>query len=406
MKEVDKNLELSKDEIRKKKLGVVLKDIHAQIPKRPIDYTKVGDFEIRGGFIEGRKINRLIIYLRSFGCEYMLNDDNGGCTMCGHLAGTSRGERISDDAFIKQFDTILTEVDLTNISMICIYNAGSFFNDIELPDIVRMHIYKELTTINNIKSIIFESRPEYITSEKMKKMRDILPDKRIEIGIGLESSSEYIRSMCLNKGFKIDEFNKAIAILKENKICLLAYVLQKPPFVSEKQAIDDTISSVKWAFENEVDVVSIEPVSVQKNTLVHLLYKMKLYRSPWIWSVLSAIKGIGPIGLIRIGGFEFFPPPDVCTHNCSMCNDICINAIEEFNISNNFEVINNTLEMNCQNCKGEWLNELNNTSTIEENIDIFLEHYNKNSLIELLRTDVRGYPNDLIRMGGCGLLNL
>jgi radical SAM enzyme (TIGR01210 family) len=406
MQERDKNLGLSKDAIRKQKLGVVLKDIHAQIPKHPIDYTKVGDFEIRGGFIEGRKIKRLIIYLRSFGCEYMLKDDNGGCTMCGHLAGTSRGESIGADAFIKQFDTILAEVDLTNISMICIYNAGSFFNDIELPDIVRMHIYKKLTTINNIKSIIFESRPEYITSEKMKKMRAILPNKRIEIGIGLESSSEYIRSMCLNKGFKIDEFKKAIAILKENDIRLLAYVLQKPPFVSEKQAIDDTISSVKWAFENGVDVVSIEPVSVQKNTLVHLLYKMELYRSPWIWSVLLAIKGIGPIGLIRIGGFEFFPPPDVCTHNCSLCNDVCINAIEEFNISNNFEIINKTLEMDCQNCKDEWVNELNNTLTIEENIDVFLEHYSKDSLIELLRTDVRSYPNDLIRMGGCGLLNL
>ena len=382
----------SVDKIRKQKLGNLLKDIHSQIPKQPIDFTQVGYFEIKGGFLNGKKIKRLIIYMRSFGCEWMLTDENGGCTMCGHLAGTARGEAISAKSYIKQFDNIISDVNLDNIPMICIYNAGSFFNDKEMPPLAREYIYLKLASIESIESIIFESRPEYINSDKIKKMRAIIPKKRIEIGIGLESSNEYIRQVCLNKGFRIEEFQNVIHVLKEYDIHLLAYISQKPPFVNEKLAIDDTIASINWAFKNGVDVISIEPISVQKNTLVHLLYNMNLYRPPWIWSVMSVVKGVGEKGLIRIGGFEFFPPPDICTHNCPSCNDICIDAIASYNATNDISIVEEALKRPCAKCKDTWIEDLKVNISIQDNIDSFLNNYNKEALNELLRAKLRSYP--------------
>jgi len=395
-----------KDHDRRRQLGIILKEIHRNIPPIPIDTFAVGDYEVRKGFLMGKKIKRLIIYLRSSGCQWMLDDENGGCAMCGHLAGTTRGKKITAEEYKIQFDKIISQFDFSEIPMVCVYNAGSFFNDNEVPTDAREYIYKKLSGIAEIRHVIFESRPEYISAEKLDILKNIMPDKRIEVGIGLESSDEYVRQMCLNKGFKIDEFLEAVNLLKKSDIYSLSYVLQKPPFLSESVAIENSVSSIKWAFQHGIDVVSLEPVSVQKNTLIHLLYNIKEYRPPWIWSVLKVVSQVGQLGLVRIGGFEFFPPPSVCTHNCTACNEICINAIEDYNATNDIEIINSTLAMTCNTCKDEWMHQLSDSCSIEDSIDKFLSTFDVNEISTILRNDFRNYPNTLMRMGGCGLYSL
>lgn len=48
------------------------------------------------------------------------------------------------------------------------------------------------------------------------------------------------------------------------------YVLLKLPFVNEKVAIDDSVSTIKWTFKQGANVVSLELVSVQDSTIVLL----------------------------------------------------------------------------------------------------------------------------------------
>ena len=397
-----------RDGERKKKLGLILKEVHNNIPVVDVDTFAVGDYELRKGFLNGSQIRRLIIYLRSSGCQWMLDDENGGCTMCGHLAGTTRGRKITAEEFITQFDKIISQFDFATIPMVCVYNAGSFLNDNEVPSVARKYICKKLNEIVDIKHIIFESRPEYIDSDKLTVLRECIPSKRLEIGIGLESSNNYIRHMCLNKGFKVDEYLAAVDLLKKHNIFSLTYVLQKPPFLSEAEGIKDSIETIKWAFGNGVDVVSLEPVSVQKNTLIHLLYKIGTYRPPWIWSVLNVISEVGELGLVRIGGFEFFPPPSVCTHNCTVCNEVCVDAIENYNATNNISIIRDTLKMGCTNCKNEWEEQVTASLPMKTNIDAFLSDFDagKINIPEILRNDFRNYPNNLMRIGGCGICSI
>ncbi len=395
-----------KDEERKRKLGKILQKIHHLIPPVDMDTYAVGDYEIRKGFLDGNEIKRLIVYLRSTGCQWMLDDENGGCAMCGHLAGTTRGRKITAEEYEKQFQTIIAQIDFSDIPMICVYNAGSFFNDNEISPEARKSIYDMINSIPQIKHVIFESRPEYITEDKLQVLTKSILGRRIEIGMGLESSDEYIRQMCLNKGFKLIEFQNAIKLLKKYDVKSLSYVLLKPPFLGESVAIDDSVNTITWAFEQGIDVISLEPISVQKNTLIHLLYSMGDYRPPWIWSVLKVMVQVHDMGLVRIGGFEFFPPPEVCTHNCSVCNEVCINAIEDYNATNDIKVIHDALDMDCINCKHKWLNELKDTVSIQEKIDSFIDKVDTVDIELLLRNDFRNYPNKLLRMGGCGIYNL
>ena len=238
---------------RKRKLGVILKKIHHLIPPIDIDTYAIGDYEIRKVFLDGNEIKRLIVYLRATGCQWMLDDENGGCAMCGHLAGTSRGRKITAEEYEKQFETIMNQIDFSDIPMICVYNAGSFFNDNEISPEARKSIYKIINNIPEIQHVIFESRPEHITEEKIQILTESIVGRRIEIGMGLESSDEYIRHMCLNKGFKLDEFKNAIKLLKSLNVNSLSYILLKPPFLGENIAINDSVNTIRWAFDQGID---------------------------------------------------------------------------------------------------------------------------------------------------------
>ncbi|MFH2059657.1 MAG: archaeosine biosynthesis radical SAM protein RaSEA [Pseudomonadota bacterium] len=376
------------------------------IPSRTVKTDQIGDYELRHGFLNNKKIRRLIVYMRSSGCQWMLDDEKGGCFMCGHIAGTTQGEPISAENYIDQFTKIMDQFDFHDIPMLCVYNAGSFFNDKEVPRKARYEIYKRINKIDGIKQIIFESRPEYICAEELQLIQDTI-DKRIEIGIGLESSNEKIRQVCLNKGFSLDEYLRAIEICKKHNVSCLAYVLLKPLFLNEQNAINDAVNSIKWAFEKGIDVISIEPVSVQKGTLVHLLYNKGFFRPPWIWSVLNVVReSHTEENVIRIGGFEFFPPPSVCVHNCPSCNEYLIDEIEKYNTTNNISSINSVFDMNCRTCKHKWMEEMKDTTTIEDNIDNFLAAYDDKDLEKYIRNDLRSYPNNILRIGACGSSNV
>ena len=61
----------------------------------------------------------------------------------------------------------------------------------------------------------------------------------MEIGVGLESSNPMTRDLCVNKSYRPDMFEKLVK--KVRKHCrLLAYVLIKPSFLTEKEGLDDS----------------------------------------------------------------------------------------------------------------------------------------------------------------------
>ncbi|RKX76096.1 MAG: hypothetical protein DRP87_12810 [Spirochaetes bacterium] len=57
---------------------------------------------------------------------------------------------------------------------------------------------------------------------------------------------------------------EAVNLIEEYGFQSLAYILIKPPFLSEQEAIEEAIDTVKIAFELGFDAVSIEPLSVHE----------------------------------------------------------------------------------------------------------------------------------------------
>jgi radical SAM enzyme (TIGR01210 family) len=109
------------------------------------------------------------------------------------------------------------------------------------------------------------------------------------------------------------------------------YVLLKPPFLTEAEAIADSIATINYASKVS-DTVSLNPVNVQKGTLVEKMWRNWSYRPPWLWSVLEVLKASSgrakrlvcePTGGGRERG----------AHNCGKCDDAILSSIKAFSES-------------------------------------------------------------------------
>lgn len=320
------------------------------------DFRTPGHLDVGVGTIDNKSVKRAIIILRGCGCQWS-REEEGGCTMCGHFSGSTKGQPIPAHYLKEQFERGLAAYDFTQYPMLCLYNGGSFFNETELDPELRRYMYKKINAIGHIKRLIIESRPEYVSDAVLDEVEELMPNVITEIGVGLETRNDIIRELILNKGVTSDDLIRCGEKFKGRKTKMLSYVLVNPPFLTEFEAIEDTVESIKFAAEIGSSIASLEAVSIQHLTLVAFLAEAGHYRTPWIWSMFEIIKRVFHLGLVvRLGGFEFFPIPKEFTSNCSACNETMIGKIQQFNMTNDLSIVEN---LECpRHCELEWKEEL------------------------------------------------
>jgi len=192
---------------------------------------KLAEVEINKFFYDGRMIDRVMIVLRSNGCEHYKK--TGGCSMCSHFNGTPINGVVTTENYIKQWDSIIggsqfeTYVDfnLNDYPVVCIYNLGSFFNENEISKEAARYIFSNLNNYKNVEKAIVESRAEYVTDDAISNIKSVY-DNIIEVGIGVESTNMTIRELCHHKGIEdMSIYKKAVDTLHVHGCKALAYVV-------------------------------------------------------------------------------------------------------------------------------------------------------------------------------------
>src|ERR1700687_1302739 len=131
-------------------------------PLKPGPAGEAKDSETWEGNLYGRPAERLIIYLRSSGCAWAMDLSKpyrfrAGCLDCEHsVADTTYGNRISADLYLKQFLGKFEQHDLRRYPILCLYNAGSFFNEKELPVEGRRKILQRIAANGHVKRLVVE----------------------------------------------------------------------------------------------------------------------------------------------------------------------------------------------------------------------------------------------------------
>lgn len=269
--------------------------------------------------LNGEAVPTLTIVLRTKGCYWARHT---GCTMCGFVCDSNPSATGPD--IYKEFLGALARFG-KEFKIIKIFTSGSFLDSEEVPPDVRNAILAEL---RDIPKTIIESRPEFVTDERCEDMAR--SNARVEIAIGLESSNDYIREHYINKGFTFHDFIRASKTARSSGFTVKAYLLLKPPFLTEADAMRDTIQSVMET-TGHVDTISLNLCNVQRGTLVENLWTKRLYRPPWLWTAVEVLRqtaGNVPIICDPVAGGMRRGP-----HNCGICDREVVAEIRRFSLS-------------------------------------------------------------------------
>lgn len=281
------------------------------------------------------KVKAMVAILRTKGCWWALQE---GCTMCGYNVESDQGITTED-----------LKVQLASVKgkysgepMVKIYTSGSFLDEREIPAEIRQEI---LEAFPQAKKIIFETRPEFVTDEALEE----LPKERLLVALGLESADDDVLRRSIRKGFTVADYTKAAETLRRHSIPVRTYLLLKPPFMTEANAIRDTTASITFARKYS-ESISVNPVNVQSGTVIEEMWRRGDYRSPWIWSLVEVLKA----GWRQEGPRLFSSPSGAGTlrgvHNCDKCDRKVLDAVQRFS----FEQDPKYLEgLECD-CKDEW----------------------------------------------------
>lgn len=290
--------------------------------------------------LNGKVADAFVLILRTRGCYWALKS---GCSMCGYLNDSVR-KAVSDEDILQQFSNALQKYH--NESIVKIYTSGSFLDEHEISENVRNHILSSLN--GKARKLIIETRPEFVSQTVLNKISKIF--KNIEVAIGLESANDIILRYSINKGFELKDYIKAVRIVRKVGLSLKTYVLIKPPFLTEREAINDAIKSAVFASKYS-QTISFNPVNIQNFTLVEQLWRNGEYRPPWLWSVVEILKRSYELSKTRLLSAPTSGGSPRGAHNCGICDARILQAIENFSLYQNTHKLE---ALDCK-CKEQWV---------------------------------------------------
>ncbi|MCQ1538938.1 TIGR01210 family radical SAM protein [Methanocalculus taiwanensis] len=294
--------------------------------------------------IEGEVRRTLTIILKSGGCRW------NRCRMCGY-----RFERYHTmdkneltERMLSQINWIEGNYRSIDYDAVKIFTSGSFFDQDEVPLEVRDRLGKLIRG----KIVIAESRAEYIVSPEISSFLDLIDcgdhEMPLYVAIGLETTDDRIREKCIDKGMTFGDFVRAAKTADEADVGVKSYLMMKPLFLTEKEAIADMKTSIREAAPYS-DLMSMNLCTVQKRTDLEYYWKRGAYRPPYLWSALDVLLSTDenvscdPVG----GGFARGP------HNCGECDREIKKAIDAYSLSYDRSLLEAVFDTECA-CKEEW----------------------------------------------------
>jgi archaeosine synthase beta-subunit len=172
------------------------------------------------------------------------------CVMC-DLWKNTLTESVPAGAIPAQIEYALARLPAAR--MIKLYNSGSFFDPRAIPGSDYPAIARLLERFDRV---VVECHPALI-GEDCLRFRDLISGQ-LEVAMGLETVHPEVLPK-LNKQMTIQQFSSAADTLLGNGIDLRAFILVKPPFLTELEAIHWAGRSLDFAYSCGARVASLIP---------------------------------------------------------------------------------------------------------------------------------------------------
>lgn len=242
------------------------------------------------------------------------------CLMCDLWKNTT-DDRVPAGAIPGQIDYALAR--LPPAQSIKLYNSGNFFDKQAIPP----EDYGQIAQrVRHYNTVIVENHPQLCGPSGLE-FRDLI-GTRLEVAIGLETIHPHVLP-ALNKQMTLDDFSRATEYLLVNQIAVRAFILLKPPFLSEAQGVEWAIRSIEYAFGLGVQCASVIPTR-GGNGIMEALAARGEFEPPRIASLEQVLEA----GLAMKRGRVFVDLWDVERfYGCRVCGPARAARLREMNLT-------------------------------------------------------------------------
>ncbi|MCI4319430.1 MAG: archaeosine biosynthesis radical SAM protein RaSEA [Thermoplasmata archaeon] len=288
-----------------------------------------------------RRVRAFVLILRTRGCYWA---DVKGCSMCGYAKDTL-GRSATPAELAHQLSAALGRY--RDEPYVKLYTSGSFLDDREVDATSRRAIVEAFA--GRAERLLFETLPEFATSATLDPLVAAFPGT-LEVAEGLESTQPYVLKRLINKGAEPAEYFAGAERIRASGASPKGYLLLKPPYLTESEAVADVVRSVELAAPR-FDTLSVNPVHIQNGTTVEWLYRRGRYRPPWLWSLTEAmVQGAPRRGSARLVTFPTAGGLPRGPHNCGRCDATVLAALENASLDQSFEPLT---ALGCD-CRTTW----------------------------------------------------
>jgi radical SAM enzyme (TIGR01210 family) len=164
-----------------------------------------------------------------------------------------------------------------------LYNSGNFFD----PQAIPPQDYEEIARLAApFEKVIVECHPRLI-GRRCWEFRRLL-DGQLEVAMGLETIHPDVLPR-LNKQMTLDDFSSAVKALRAEGIAVRAFILVRPPFLTDAEGLEWARCSLDYALSLGVECCSLIPTR-SGNGAMEELARRGLFAPPSLESLEGALE--------------------------------------------------------------------------------------------------------------------
>ena len=223
--------------------------ITARPPKNLVDIKRPYAFLVEPEHqANGNVEDVAVLFLTNRECPYR-------CLMCDLWKNTT-DDPVPLGAIPEQIDFALRE--LPPARHLKLYNSGNFFD----PSAIRVADYPAIAMrIKDFETVIVENHPQMCGTRVpmfVDTLRAAGSTATLEVAMGLETVHPRVLPL-LNKRLTIDAFRRACDDLNSLGVATRAFVLLRPPTLTEEEGLEWAKRSAEFAFDCGVGTVTVIP---------------------------------------------------------------------------------------------------------------------------------------------------
>ena len=223
--------------------------VAARPPKNAVDIRRPYAFLVEPEHQANGSVEDVaVLFLTNRECPYR-------CLMCDLWKNTT-DETVPVGAIPEQIDFALRE--LPPARHIKLYNSGNFFD----PSAIPVADYPAIAMrVKDFATVIVENHPQMCGSRVlmfMDALRVAGSIATLEVAMGLETVHPSVLPL-LNKRLTTDAFRLACDGLHSLGVTTRAFVLLRPPTLTEEEGLDWALRSAEFAFDCGVGTVTVIP---------------------------------------------------------------------------------------------------------------------------------------------------